>query len=297
VYALEWNTKSRFFERLKGQKINLAQVFAERNQTAKLIGDSAIKIADIIMRLRKGDVAGALGEVGPDFNNYKNNRRNRGKKKKAVQKHASQGLAVQYGIKPLMGDCFGAAQALGDATLNLPKPTRLKSKGSQNFSTGTSTQSGYSIEKRATDSYYEYKVMCTLVVDGAINSFSALGLTNPAALAWELLPWSFVADWFFDIGSLVSSWDATLGVQFVSGGEVRYENSRLTREVSFIDGGPYSGGYSGLSTRVLISRTPLSGFPTLGLPPYKDQSSLEHMFNGILLLAGACSKPVKPKFI
>jgi len=39
-------------------------------------------------------------------------------------------------------------------------------------------------------------------VEGLIRAYtSALGLTNPAAVAWEMIPFSFVADWFTQIGT------------------------------------------------------------------------------------------------
>jgi hypothetical protein len=37
------------------------------------------------------------------------------------------------------------------------------------------------------------------------RSFQKLGLTNLAGLAWELLPWSFVADWALPIGNWINS--------------------------------------------------------------------------------------------
>lgn len=38
-----------------------------------------------------------------------------------------------------------------------------------------------------------------------------MGLTNPLEVTWELLPFSFVADWFLPIGDYVSILDSTLG--------------------------------------------------------------------------------------
>ena len=54
--------------------------------------------------------------------------------------------------------------------------------------------------------------------DNAISSLttsaSQIGLTNPALLAWDVLPFSFVVDWFLPLGGYLSSLDSMLGIQF-----------------------------------------------------------------------------------
>lgn len=45
----------------------------------------------------------------------------------------------------------------------------------------------------------------------------SFGLINPAVLAWELIPFSFVVDWFAPIGNTLDALDAGVGVQFLSG--------------------------------------------------------------------------------
>jgi hypothetical protein len=49
---------------------------------------------------------------------------------------------------------------------------------------------------------------------------SALGLNNPIAIAWEAIPYSFVVDWFFEVGSLID----TLSIQ-PFGGEWSLRNT------------------------------------------------------------------------
>lgn len=43
------------------------------------------------------------------------------------------------------------------------------------------------------------------------------GLLNPLSVAWELMPLSFVADWFLPIGSYLSGFDANLRFDVTSG--------------------------------------------------------------------------------
>lgn len=57
---------------------------------------------------------------------------------------------------------------------------------------------------------------------GAVDSSSMrqmtqVGLTNPLALAWEVVPYSFVVDWFMPIGNVLEAHAARLGLTFVGG--------------------------------------------------------------------------------
>ena len=47
------------------------------------------------------------------------------------------------------------------------------------------------------------------------NSLKAnqLGLVNPASVAWELIPFSFLVDWFLPVGKFLESYTDTVGMQ------------------------------------------------------------------------------------
>lgn len=63
-----------------------------------------------------------------------------------------------------------------------------------------------------------------------LHRATTLGLTNPAAIAWELVPFSFVVDWFIPIGNFLNSWTDFLGLRFEDSYNTRYvkvENLRL----------------------------------------------------------------------
>lgn len=43
---------------------------------------------------------------------------------------------------------------------------------------------------------------------------SQMGLTNPASLVWEAIPFSFLVNWFIPIGKYLATWDHGLGYKF-----------------------------------------------------------------------------------
>ena len=55
--------------------------------------------------------------------------------------------------------------------------------------------------------HFRYKIS-----DKTLKSISQYGLTNPLATAWELVPYSFVLDWFLDIGGYINRMDWALGI-------------------------------------------------------------------------------------
>lgn len=127
------------------------------------------------------------------------------------------------------------------------------------------------------------------------GAFSRLGITNPALIAWELLPWSFVADWFVPVGDYLSLLDATLGWDF-QGGSFSAKTTVDTTVHDFVvrpDPGkdPYNRKVSvigsGRSRKMRFSRSVYSASPFPNRPHLKTNSSGVHVANGIALLMAA----------
>jgi hypothetical protein len=119
----------------------------------------------------------------------------------------------------------------------------------------------------------------------------ALGLTNPLSIAYEVTPFSFLADWFIPIGDFLSILDATLGFAFLSGSyttrRFRDFSCNFAPEyvvtdsgVKYFCSGNAGGWYSGME----LIRTPYASSPIPG-PRFKNPLSLGHMANGLSLLA------------
>jgi hypothetical protein len=43
-----------------------------------------------------------------------------------------------------------------------------------------------------------------------------LGFTNPAAIAWEITPFSFVFDWFYQVGDYLNALSVLSGFEFIT---------------------------------------------------------------------------------
>lgn len=66
------------------------------------------------------------------------------------------------------------------------------------------------------------------VASKVASSLAELGLSNPLSVGWELLPFSFVADWFANFGQCIGHLDAWSGKSFVSGYKTHVTKIRAT---------------------------------------------------------------------
>ena len=129
-------------------------------------------------------------------------------------------------------------------------------------------------------------------VNPVLAAMQKLGVANPASLAWELLPYSFVVDWFLPIGQYLNSWTADLGLSFIGGSQTVIRRldcslisatNRSMNQYRTGSGHLSGGGVHNWS----IARTVMSSSPAPRLPAFKNPLSLGHFANGMSLLVSA----------
>lgn len=276
--------------KLKDQKVNLAQAFAERAMTADLIATTASRIAKAYSNLRKGNFPGAAEALGVHAAS-RATRRYRKNFERSQSKAAAGGwLELQYGWMPLLNDVYGSAEFLANKQYPAIRGRVVAVEQVDLPLDTNSDQEQFIVTNHATTKYVVRYVVYASTSSVALQTTAQAGITNPALLAWELLPYSFVADWFLPIGNWISSWDATLGLDFEKGSKTIFE--QRSAEVSIVgtkkpdvSGYTYDGTWShSRSTRTLVTRTVLSSFPMPGLPSFKNPVSLTHAANAIALV-------------
>lgn len=281
--AMVRTAQNKLLERVKHQKINLMHAYAERAQTKALVADSLMKLAKAVGRVRKGDVLGAAKALGVSP------RVQRAPGRKSARKHvASNWLELQYGWKPLVSDIYGAAEAYQRFLQKRPQVEKATSQASAQdfrtwgpFETATNTRTEYRQEE-VTVKFGAY----FSASGGTSKTLSELGITNPAMVAWELLPWSFVVDWFLPVGDFLNNLDATQGVSF-SGGYmvvVRKQQSGSVWTAKSDSVYTRTGVREATQKALRIERSKLNGFPSPRFPAFKDPYSHTHFANALALL-------------
>lgn len=273
--------------KLKGADVNLAVAFAERDKTARLVGDTALQLVEAMRKLRQRDWRGACRAL--DLNP---------RRKPRGSSVPARWLELQYGWKPLLSDVYGSVDALarrrGDDWIVTAKGA--SSEAISEFWTPNPPGAnplalpnyGYG---RATGVRGCFVRIDAIPKNDLLMVMASLGITNPLLVAWELVPYSFVVDWFLPIGSFVDSLDALLGY-----GEAWTSISHLEK-VDWVHT-PSSREFSNVFYRfdhrldtdsatkqlVNLKRTASKGVPMAQFPRLKDPVSLGHMANGLSLL-------------
>lgn len=158
-------TASSILKKVKDSSVNLAQTFGERKQTARLIGDTAQRIARSISNLRRGNLPGAVNDLIPGASPSAGfQRRYRKNASMGPDKRASVAwLELQYGWKPLLGEVYGSAEQVAKAQ-NRQYFFRVTSKDTTSDAKETLYHAGYSDAQvvRAYHNFsYENKRSCT----------------------------------------------------------------------------------------------------------------------------------------
>lgn len=282
--------------KIKDLKVNLAQAFGERRQTVSLIAQTATRIAMSYNSLKRFQVDEAARHLGVDLHLRKRNRLERRARQfnDGTKFAANSWLEYKFGWLPLLSDVYGAAEML--AKVHNPD---------YNIQTVTARHQ-VALEPSWTRTNYGTSGKMTDEGRGVINAHIKLrfrphtsllgtlpnmGLNDPLLLAWELLPYSFVVDWFLPIGDYLSSLTARQGVTFVDGYIAYKAHLTSNRTVSDVydNGNPYfrqvvsSSGQASLE-KVHHLREVFVDFPTPLMPVVKDPFSASHVVTALALL-------------
>jgi len=271
THLAEAYTKARaqLAEKVNNLSLNVAQAFAERKQTAGLLARNAQRVAWAALALRHGrlgDLASALQirPVSPVL------------ARKIWKTHPDVRLEnfwleFVYGWKPLLQDAFGAAELLASHIADDRYNIGCTSRGFHKKITTVDKVNPLDVQviQKETTSC---RMSLTYRMDSeARAALSRTGISNPALLAWELLPYSFVIDWFIPVGNYLQALDAFKGFEFVDGWLA--QKSELWRENS-VNGSEktWNGNiwtitkiqWGSTHYRASYTRVKLDGFPPVG---------------------------------
>lgn len=200
----------------RDMKFNAPVFFGEARQTVDMFRNTAHTLGRAYGAFRKGNFKRAAKVLGID---------------KPTGALANNWLAYNYGWRPLLTDAVGAATSLWDF-FNQPKyggqritvqSRRVKlpdkSQAFYNYATDGSGVPNYKSWISWTRSI-SGKAGLLLEVEytsAALASSLGVGLTDPLLTAWELTPFSFVFDWFVDIGGWLETRSSLQGYKVLTG--------------------------------------------------------------------------------
>lgn len=222
------------YERLRGaisDSAALGQNLAEYRQSMGMMQNRLIQLAGFSRSVIRRDFLGAMDALGLETRSFNPKRRERVPKvnrgaagtdrvitpgiMSSARKTSDVWLEFSFGWKPLIQDIYSAVDHLQNPIKSIrPKGTAWMphsgktEQGSQKdwYNQGWTMQSilGRKFSKQG----------CTVTISNP-NQYLAnrLGLVNPAEVAWELIPFSFVVDWFVNVGEFLSQGTDFLGLE------------------------------------------------------------------------------------
>lgn len=262
--------------KIRGSGFNIGVFLTELPMAAKMISESAIKIAKAIKLAKRGNFWGAeealVGGVIPVRQlNYR-------------KRAASNWLELQYGWLPLFGDVYEGAEMLAHMTES-PFETIVRSRRQRNKAGAVAT--GAPLIVGLAESFLQ-ETMWIKAIIREVDVAQLTGLTDPYQIVWEKLPWSFVADWFLPIGTYLEARGVASAVAgtFVTSKKAWYHGAKPY-------GTQYGGGVSLIGAehcyydRINFDRTVGSSLdvPFPSFQPLSSVASWRHCANAIALVS------------
>jgi len=277
--TLSYNNAYRKFVDGLGADAGLGVSLVEANQAVSMISSRALQLLRFTNALRKGDIVTAARTLSLDprekrvkkiVKKYYRNKRgffrrtqvSKGDTWEQEKTLANVWLEFHFGWAPLVGSIYDSIEALEQ----LDPTHTLKGRG---YASDTVTQYGtganYNRNKTVMKTLLQADVFCE---NRNLALMQRMGVVNPASLLWEIVPFSFVADWFSNVGEFLASFTDFAGIGLRRAFVTTYK---------VIDSSTYvAPPYYRLLTGVIVEvrRTPVTAFarPIPALKPFRGFS-------------------------
>lgn len=301
--ALKGRAVNAALSGLKQSNVNLAVAFGERKETAEFVGDCLRVTADVFKAVRRRDVK-KLKKIL--LNRDGSGKSYRSAVHRVLDKPSSLLLQNAYAVTPLVSDIYGVMDELNAKDLKDPKRYALTSHGKAHVKNIISAKGRMSIYSgviadivERTEVHEGY--VCRLdayIENELLVSLASLGVTNPALVAWELVPFSFVVDWALPIGSYLETIDASTGIKFRGGSLSHRKQWKRKFDVVGISS---TNSYMSVLDYDIVDRTNTAlftdfqrsvytDFPSPVMVSFKNPLSTSHVKNALALLVQLTKK-------
>jgi len=203
-------------------------------------------------------------------------------------------LEYMYGVKPLMDTAFKGADELLRHQLNRMARYRARVVDKSYKPTSVMVQSFFGPTWSTSILSSDVKMSTTLGVTMVVNEDNHWDLRkwsslNPYSIAYEMVPYSFVADWFYDIGGYLRNMETAMayGFDFQTGyrSDLAAFSGSMLRYVPYVS---YPYGYESYQASyrgLRFKRRKLSWYPSPQKPTLQVDLGSSRLLNGAALLA------------
>lgn len=186
---------------------------AERKQAVQMMTLRLSQLYRFTKAIRHGDFVRAGKELGVLRDKRYHRLRGSGKLRSDAKSASNNWLEFHFGWSPLINDIHSSIKFLQEPIKSVSVVGR---RALRDTSSSTYTGTYYSIRGK-----HVFKVSAHVQADIRITNpnlwlADRLGLINPLGLAWELIPFSFVIDWFVPVSDFLGQWTEFAGIEFIN---------------------------------------------------------------------------------
>lgn len=245
--GLESEAIAKAISRMKGQEAAIGEAIATSVQTYNMIAETGKTLLEACLALKKGNLP-AVWRIMKDG-------------RSAVRRGSDLFLQYKYGWQPMMSDIAGLWKLFNEQR---SQAFIISSKGKSiaqtispiNGDPSLSTVSGSGTRSARTKLY-------GIVDPNFVRYNDRMGLSNPLSLGWELVPFSFVVDWFVPVGKTLDALRGPARVDFLGGfttfkGEVDFTSTYFPPPAGGVDMVNHMRGFS--IDRKVYGSWPKAGF-------------------------------------
>lgn len=198
-FASEWRSDA-----------SLGASLAESRQAWSMMYNRIKQVSGFVLALKRFDFVKAARVLGvlksPEYRALSQGN----KLRRGSRSFANNYLEFHFGWSPLVGDLHNAMKVLESEI-----PLGHYSIGSAPPAFSRLWQSENSSNRYAAEHLVRFRgrVGADIRVSNPnLYLLSSLGLTNPASVAWEVVPFSFVVDWFYGVSRFIESYSTYHGI-------------------------------------------------------------------------------------
>lgn len=231
--------------RIANAQFDVAQFLGELPETVRMIADIIRLITDLYRSYRNAGWRGVGNNVRRFTHIHPSDRKKHARKYKNAIRRAktasSAYLALMYGVMPLMSEVYGLMQ-LAENGVEHAKKQKLVVRAHQEAALDP-PKANASVCPVAVS--WQGKVGSKGAIHFSVRSpilatLDSYGIKNPLGLAWELLPLSFVIDWFAPVSAFIQGLSGFWGLEFSHG--YRTDYVKWNGDIAFTITPTYVGG-------------------------------------------------------
>lgn len=238
--------RERFNSRLR-DTAEMGAALAQYRQAADMVSNRALQLYRFTRALRRFDFPSAARELnrivyGKDGRYYariKGSHRGLNLRRDS-RSFASNFLEFSFGWAPLVSDIAGAVNIL-DSPQRGTRNVRASARTNDTFV--RSRNNWYSFEPVIMTGQHAYQVSVTCsadveVLNPNISLAAQMGFVNPLSVVWEIVPFSFVVDYFANVQSYLENYSSLFGLQLSNIWSTTYVKDVCDLSQTWWDGRP-----------------------------------------------------------